>query len=148
MITAHSNQRSTTGYVFKLFNAVISWNSKRQETGALSSTEAEYMALTEGIKEAMNLSQLAKGIGLNMDSPPIIFEDNKGAISLASNASCSNRTKHINIKYHFIREKVENKEIILKYIPTAKQQADGFTKQLPKLLFIRLRSAIGMRDAE
>ncbi len=136
-------RRSTTGYVFTFNGGAISWNSKLQQTVALSSSEAEYMALAAAVQEATHLRQLMEDLGCSITNSAItIFEDNIGCIAMSSNPVFHKRTKHIAIKYHFIREKVESGEIDVKYISTNQQLADILTKPLSKQKTILLSSAI------
>jgi len=85
---------------------------------ASSITEAEYMALFEGIREALWLKSLINEIKLKLNGPINIFEDNQGCISIANNPTRHKRTKHIDIKYHFTREQIKNKLFCVKYIST------------------------------
>lgn len=133
-------RRSTTGFVFKMFeNCLISWNTMKQKSVAASSTEAEYMALFEGVREALWLKSLIKEIKLYLKGSIDIYKDNQGCISIANNPTCHKRTKHIDIKYHFTREQIEKKFICLKYISTEFQLADILMKPLPAVRFISLR---------
>ncbi|POM67427.1 RxLR effector candidate protein, partial [Phytophthora palmivora] len=125
-------RRSTTGYVFFLNGSAISWKSKRQPTVATSSTEAEYMALYNAIQEAVWLRQLLKDLGYENKGATTIYQDNQGCIALAKNPAYHTRTKHIDIKFHFLREKVESKTVELEYKPTDEMIADGFTKALAR----------------
>ena len=125
-------RRSTTGYVFFLNSGVISWNSKRQPTVATSSTEAEYMSLYSATQEAIWLRLLLKDLEYTDNAATTIFQDNQGCISLAKNPVYHARTKHLDIKFHFLREKVMDEVIVLEYKPTEEMVADGFTKALPK----------------
>lgn len=142
------DRKSTTGYLFKLYNNTISWNSKRQQSVATSSTEAEYMALYEGVKEACWLRSILSNIKLNLNEPTIIYEDNNGCIAIANNPTDHKRTKHIDIKYHFIRDKIQEKLIALEYISTGEQQADMFTKALAAVKFGLNRDKIGLQAIE
>lgn len=136
-------RRSTTGYVFTFNNGVISWGSKLQPTVALSSSEAEYMALASATQEAIHLRQLLVDLNhIVIDRPTIIFEDNIGCIALSNNPVFHKRTKHIDIKYHFVREKVEDGVIEIRYLPTNQQLADILTKPLSKQRIILLSNAI------
>lgn len=121
-------RRSTTGYVFLLHGAAISWNAKRQQTVALSTTEAEYMSLSSATQEAIWLKtlndELFSSVQIEMNC------DNKSAICLASNNMYHKRTKHISIKYHFVRERVADKSIRIKYVPTDQMIADVLTKAI------------------
>ena len=128
--TNADNRRSTTGYVFYLSGAPITWKSKLQSTVALSSCEAEYMALTAAAQEAMYLRKLSLDFGLMIDKPTTIYEDNKSAIMMSNNPSMHKASKHIDLKYHFVREAIEANIIKLEYVETKKQKADGFTKAL------------------
>lgn len=141
----NEDRRSTTRYIFQSFKSLISWNTKRQKTVAASSTEAEYMALYEAVKEALWLKSLASSIDMEIDEPITINEDNQGCIAIANNPINNKRTKHIDIKYHFSRERIQSKDIVLKFVSTEQQMANMFTKNLPYQPFIRVRLAMGMR---
>lgn len=111
------DRRSCTGYVFKMNGGAVSWNSKRQATVALSTTEAEYMGLSSATQEAMWLRQLRLDLLPNSSDQPIkIFCDNKSAISLSHSDGYNARTKHIDIRHHFIRNKIEEKKIQVEHI--------------------------------
>lgn len=139
------DRRSTTGYLFRVFeNCTISWNSKRQTSVAASSTEAEYMALFECVREAIWLRNLLESLSLIIPKPIPIFEDNNGCICIANNPTNHKRTKHIDIKYHFTREQITQHKISVQYIPTGEQLADAFTKPLPAVKFINIRNCIGL----
>lgn len=143
------DRKSTTGYIFQMFdNCTICWNTKRQSTVATSSTEAEYMALYEGIKEACWLKSLISSINVKIKLPIKIFEDNNGCIAIANNPTDHKRTKHIDVKYHFSREKIEENHVNLEYISTGDQIADMFTKSIPAVQFVRFRTRLGFAEAE
>lgn len=142
------DRKSTTGYLFKLYNNTISWNSKRQHSVATSSTEAEYMTLFEAAREACWLRSILTDLKLELQNPITIYEDNNGCISIANNPTDHKRTKHIDIKYHYIREKVKEKLITLEYIPTDKHQADMLTKRLTAVKFELNRNKIGLGKIE
>lgn len=113
------DRKSTTGYLFKMFDSnLISWNTNRQNSVAASSTEAEYIALFEAVREALWLKSLMNSVNIKLEDPIKIYEDNQGCISIANNPSCHNRSEHIDIIYHFVREQVENNVIFIEYIPT------------------------------
>lgn len=138
-------RRSTGGYVFLMCGAAISWSSKLQTAPALSSTEAEYMACTRAAQEAIWLRQLLEQLGFKQTSPTKLWGDNQGAIALAKNPQEHPRTKHIALRYHFIRFAVSDGHIILDYIPTTQMTADGLTKGLTgdkHLSFLRM---LGMK---
>ncbi|CAI7897058.1 unnamed protein product [Closterium sp. NIES-54] len=139
-----STRKSTSRYVFTLLGAAVSWQSKKQPTVALSSTEAEYMALTQGAMEAIWLRRLLAELGHPQPNPTPLFCDNQAAISLSHNAVLHGRTKHIEVKHHFIREAVEKGEIKLTYVSTKAQPADFFTKPLPKDSFRACCERVGL----
>ncbi|XP_044585033.1 secreted RxLR effector protein 161-like [Cotesia glomerata] len=136
-------RRSRSGYVFMLNNAPLSWCSKKQNIVSLSTTEAEYIALGHGVKEAIWLKRMLKELGIQCGSVPMNV-NNQSAIKLASNPEFHKRTKHIEVRYHFIREVVEKGTIVLAYVKTQEQLADIFTKPLPKhqLQYIRQKLRI------
>ena len=99
--------KATTGYLRFYNEGVLSWNSRLQPTVAKSSTEAEYIALSSAYDEAVWLRQLFTDLGCPPSHPTTIFEDNQGSIDCANNPVHHKRTKHINVSYHAIREKIE-----------------------------------------
>ena len=134
-------RRSTTGYVYMLAGGCISWRSQLQKTVALSSCEAEYMALTAAAKEAMYFSKLLKDLNINYNST-LIHEDNQGAIAMAQNPCAHDTAKHIAIKEHFIRDCIDDNVIQLKYISTEEMLADCLTKELSKIKLYNFRDII------
>ncbi|GJZ93622.1 retrotransposon protein, putative, ty1-copia subclass [Tanacetum coccineum] len=122
--------RSITGYVFMVHGCVVSWKATLQHVVALSTIETEYMALTEAVKESIWLKGLLIELGVNLRSV-VVNCDNESAIHLSRNAIFHERTKHINLRYHFIREIVESKEIEVVKIGTKNNAADAFTKVVP-----------------
>ena len=130
------DRKSTSGYIFQVFGNTISWNTKKQSTISLSSTEAELIALTHASKEALWLSSLLDEIGIE-SKPVTIFEDNQPCISLVHENRISQRIKHIDIKYLFIRDHIKNDNLKVKWISTENQVADIFTKPLASISFKR-----------
>lgn len=137
-------RRSTTGYVFTLGGGAISWSSRLQPTVAASTTEAEYMAAAYAIKEGLWLRTLLSELGLDT-STVTIRADNQSAIKLLKNPVFSMRSKHIDIIYHFARERVMRKDITFKYISTNEMVADILTKPLGTAKFDYCRSAMGVK---
>ena len=129
------NRRSVSGYVIYLNNCPIAWKSRGQKTVALSSTEAEYIALSEVSTEIIFISEVLKFMEVSISYPIEINVDNVGAIYLAKNASTTTRTKHIDIRYHFIREHVDNGKIRIKFVRSEDNTADIMTKNLSGELF-------------
>lgn len=134
--------RSTSGFVFSFGASPITWYSKKQPTVALSSTEAEYQALSEAAREAVWLRTLLGDYRLESQEPILINCDNECSIRLARNPVFHSKTKHFTVHYHFAREKLDNGEINVTYIPTGEQLADLFTKPLGKSLFEKFRNKL------
>lgn len=137
-------RRSTTGYAFVLGGGVITWRSQRQRTVALSTAEAEYMAACEGAKEAFWLRQLLDDMGFDQNSATKLFVDNQSTIRMIRNPEFHHRTKHIDVRVHFIRELVEDEVIDLEYCPSENQLADVFTKPLVTQKFNRNIQCLGI----
>ena len=138
------DRHSTTGNVFMLGGGAISWISKKQSVVALSTAEAEYIALSSATQEVIWLRRLLTDLHLPENGPTKIWEDNQGAIAISKNPVAHGRTKHIDIRHHFVREAVCNKVVDVKYCPTEVMVADIFTKALPRDRFERLRGQIGL----
>ncbi len=112
-------RKSKSGYIFMMSGGPLSHQSKLQNTVALSSTEAEYMATTEAEKEELWVAPFLACLGFRLPSQPVdLRADNKGAISLTENSEFHRKTKHIEVRWHWIREKVEAKGIAISYIST------------------------------
>ena len=138
------DRKSTSGYVFQVGGTAISWRSKKQACVALSTAEAEYIALASTAQELLWLQQLLADLQREPAKPMVIFEDNQSAISIAKNPQFHGRTKHIAIKYHFIREQVSNGKVELKYCKTNDMIADFMTKGLSGEQFEKLRLMAGV----
>jgi ribonuclease HI len=137
-------RRSTTGYVFILNGGAISWSSRRQPTVAASTTEAEYMAAAYAIKEALWIRTLFSDLKLNVDTITI-RADNQSAIKLLKNPITSLRSKHIDVIYHFARERVARKDVTFEYVKTEHMIADILTKATPETKFAYCRSGMGVQ---
>ena len=143
-----NTRKSTSGYIFQIGGATVSWCSRKQSAVAKSSTEAEYVALSSATQEAIWLRRLMKDLGNITDKPTTIFQDNQGAIELAKNDIYHNRTKHIDICHHFVCERVFSEEIKVIYCPSDSMVADIMTKGLPKSSFEKLRREIGIQNID
>jgi hypothetical protein len=137
-----SDRRSTSGIVVFLGNNPITWLSKKQHTVSWSSTEAEYRSLATGAAELAWLCQVLCDLRLFLPSAPLIWCDNTSALALASNPVFHGRTKHIEVDYHYVREKVVRGDLSLQFISTHDQLADIFTKALPSTQFLLLCSKL------
>lgn len=136
-------RRSLTGYVFTLSGCAISWKATLQSTVALSTTEAEYMAAAEAVKEAIWLRGLVSDLGLLQDTS-VVYCDSQSAIHLTKNQMYHERTKHIDVRYHFIRDIILQGDIAVKKIATADNPADMMTKPIPVLKFKHCLGLIGV----
>ena len=139
------DRKSTSGYCFSMSNGLVSWRSNKQPCVALSTAEAEFVALASAAQEAVWLKLLLSYIDPDCNDDSIsINEDNQSAICIAKNPKNNGRTKHIDIKYNFIRELINDGKINVNYCPTYSMLADIFTKGLPAARFIMLRESLGM----
>lgn len=123
-------RKSTSGYAFYLGSGVFSWSSKKQQVVALSIAEAEYMAAISSATQALWLRRMLGFLQHKQDNPTIIFCDSKSAIELTKNPVFHGRSKHIDIKFYFIHDLVQDKEMVIEYCKTGEQVTDVFTKPL------------------
>lgn len=136
------DRRSTSGYVFFFAGGPISWKVRKQTIVALSSVEAEYLSATEATKQALHHRTLLRELGMAQAGPTVIKADNQGCIALTENPVHHDRTKHFDIRHHFVREKVQEGSVVLDYLPTGEMIADIMTKALPMPAFVKLKGAI------
>lgn len=140
------DRKSCTGYVFISQGGAISWCSRRQQTVALSTAEAEYMAMSSAAQEALWLRQLHVEFGQPLTGPLQIFSDNQSAIKLSANDCYLPRSKHIDIRYHFLREHVHNLNIKFYYCRGDKMIADILTKGTTEHKNLYCISKMGLRS--
>lgn len=144
------DRRSFSGFVFKLSGGAITWGCRKQTSTALSSTEAEYMAISEAGKEAVYLRALLFEILknpndiLDFSKGVLVYNDNQSAQKIVANQVFHKRTKHIDVKYHYIRELVSDKRIDLKYMPSSEMVADICTKPLPVVKHVFCTENLGL----
>jgi hypothetical protein len=127
----------------KLAGGIFVWNSCAQKTVALSSTEAEYMSLSDTSRQLVWVKNLLIELGIQL-SPIPLYGDNQGSIFLASNPVQEKRIKHIDLRYHFIRDVVRLKQVELFFIEGAENPADMFTKNLGRVKFLKFREQLGL----
>ena len=144
---SQSDRHAISGNVFILFGGAISWFSKRQEIIALSTTEGEYVAATHAAKEALWLRKLFAELFKPLEEPTTLYCDNQSAIALTKDDQFHARTKHIDIRFHFIRLVCQKGYVHLIYCPTAEMTADILTKALPSLKVKHFANALGLRAA-
>jgi hypothetical protein len=129
------DRKSIGGWACYFSDCLISWSSSRQNIVAKSSCEAEYIAAGDAVGEALWLQQLLSELRIEIEGKVTIFIDNKAAMGLAKNPIDHKRTKHIHLRYHFIRDHILKEDIVLVYIPTAENIADLFTKATSFAIF-------------
>ena len=141
-----NDRKSTSGYVFTVAGAAVSWRAKKQKLVSLSTVEAEYIGYSEAACEAVWLKRVYDEIRGEVMAPKplMLFCDNQGAIEITRNPKFHERTKHINIKYDFIRSPVEDNKLSLNYIATSNQTADITTKGLTCDLHWKRVHGLGM----
>lgn len=141
----HQARKSTSGFCFQLHGGLVAWASKRQRSVALSTTDSEFYAASEGSRDAIWLKSVLAELGIDVGAVPI-FCDSKCAISVVEDPINHQRVKHIDIKYFFIRDQQELGRIKMFPIPSRLQIADILTKPLPKKTFEFLRGMMGIHD--
>lgn len=139
--TGDLNGRSTSGILIKLFDDVIFWRTKKQTHVALSSAEAEYIAMSLGCKEVVSIREMCKRF-IQVNIIPIMYEDNKAAINIAKSED-SQTLKHIvKLCFHYIRFEISKRNIIIKWVSTKNQLADALTKPLGSLKFNEFKNLV------
>ncbi|KAJ0491190.1 putative RNA-directed DNA polymerase [Helianthus annuus] len=144
--TDREDCRSTTGTAFYFSGNLITWSSQKQKTVALSSCEAEFMAATSVACQALWLRSLLSELTGKETQKVLLLVDNESAIALMKNPVFHGRSKHIDTKFHFIRECVEREQIEVKHVSGELQKADTLTKALPRIKFDEMRSLVGVED--
>ncbi|KXJ75903.1 hypothetical protein RP20_CCG010795 [Aedes albopictus] len=139
-----SDRKSTSGYLFRFAGGSISWSSKKQTCVTLSSTEAEYVALAECLQEFRWVRRILDDFDIKLSSPVVVFEDNQGVIKQSNSPTISRRSKHIETKFHFVRDLLQNGEIDIRYCPTDAMIADMMTKPLQSVKLKGFREAAGV----
>jgi hypothetical protein len=142
------DSKSTSAYVYTLFGGPISWKSQKQSVVTTSTTEAEYIGLSNASREALYLTQLLHDFRLDstLYDPAVLYGDNQASIALSKNPKFHERAKHICVHYHLIRDLVDTKKIDLRYKSTSEMIADSLTKALPRPAGVRHRWEMGLRQ--
>jgi hypothetical protein len=141
-------RKSTSGMLFFLGNSLVTWQSQKQSVVAKSTCEVEYIAAAVGACQGVWFARLY-GELMNKAAPPVtMFIDNKSAISLCKNLVLHEKSKHIDLRYHFIHDYVEKGTIAVEYIGTGEQKTDILTKAIGRVCFEELRGKIGIVDTQ
>lgn len=138
------DRKSTSGHVFFLGKNLITWSSQKQKIVALSSCEAEYVAIAAATCQGLWLSRLLEDITGTSPAQFKLLVDNKSAIALSKNPVHHDRSKHIDVKFHFVRDCMEKKQVEIDHVGTQDQLADALTKALGRVRFIEMRQRLGM----
>ncbi|CAG7639035.1 unnamed protein product [Allacma fusca] len=141
-------RKSTSGFVVMLNSSIITWSSQKQPCVSLSSTEAEYIALTSGAREIVWLRSFLEEMGYPQKGPTSILVDNQSAIRLTKNPEMHARTKHIDVRFHYVRELEANQLVHVEYVPTEDQLADSLTKPLLKGKLQHKRNRLGINNED
>nr|CAE04466.3 OSJNBa0029L02.7 [Oryza sativa Japonica Group] len=141
------DRKSTTGVLYMLGKSLISWQSQKQKVVALSSCEAEYIAATTAACQGIWLTRLLAELIGEEPSQTVMKVDNKSAINLCKNPVLHERSKHIDTRYHFIRECVEKKQIAVEYVRSEDQLADILRKPVGRVRFLEVRKKMGLEPA-
>ena len=144
--TDKTDRKSRSGFIFELNGGPVSWQSRKQKTVALSTMEAEYIALSDTVSEAIWWQQFLREVGIRETSktPIKIHVDNQSCIAFATNAGSSGRAKHIDLRHHFVKDMVEENKVKLTHVNSEDNSSDIFTKPLPREQFERLRNKLHM----
>nr|CAN68477.1 hypothetical protein VITISV_029627 [Vitis vinifera] len=140
------DRRSTTGYCTFLGGNLVTWRSKKQNVVARSSTESKFRVIAQGLCELLWLKIILDDLRIKWDGPMKLYCDNKSAINIAHNPIQHDRTKHIEIDRHFIKEKLEERVVCMSYVPSEHQLVDILTKGLNSSMFHDLVLKLGMED--
>ena len=146
--TGKVDRKSISGYVFLFGESLVSCSSKKQTVVALSSMEAEYIALSSSTQEGIWLRNLLTSISFPPNDPTTIKQDNQATITFSETNKISQRSKHIDVRHYFVKQAIEDSQIMLEYIPSKENLEDIFTKLLGKEQFEYLWTKLGVTQRQ
>lgn len=141
-----ADRKSNSGYIFIVYGAAVSWACRKQSCVALSTTEAEFVALSEACQEAFWLKRLVTGMDCAIDQPITVYEDNQSCLRLIKEEKLSNRTKHIDTRRNFVKDYIDKGIVACEYCPTESMVADILTEPLPAPKHRELTKECGLHD--
>jgi hypothetical protein len=141
-------RKSTTGVIFFLANSLITWQSMKQKVVAQSSYESDYIAAANATCQTLWLARVLAEVQGSAPSTPLLRVDNKSAIALIKNLVLYGQSKHIEVKYHLVREFAKNGRMKVEFIRSEEQLDDILTKPLGRVKFLKLRTKIGIIDVD
>lgn len=144
--TDTDDRKSRTGYVLTLNGGAVAWKSNKQATVALSTLEAEYMAMSRAAQEVIHVTALLEFFEYGLEAPITVYGDNQACNSIAKDPKHHDRVKHVDIRHHFLRERVQQKQLIIEYVDTHLQLADGLTKAVNGNVVETMWHGIGMLE--
>ncbi|KXJ69469.1 hypothetical protein RP20_CCG026912 [Aedes albopictus] len=140
----HRDRKSKSGHLIMFGGGVIQWSSRKQSCVALSSTEAELVALAEGCQELIWTKRLLEDVGVSSSDPVVVYEDNQSCIKLVESDRMERKTKHIETRFYFVRDLHQQRQIDLQYCPSEEMLADLLTKPLHRVRLETLRKQLGV----
>lgn len=143
-----THRKSMSGTLCQVFGASVSWSSRKQDVVAISTTESEYYALAETIREVIWLKELLTDFKILTQNPIPVFVDSQSCIKMVTNEKFSNRTKHIAVRYQFAKDHVNKRNVELRYVPTDENIADLLTKPLAGTKTKMLRELANLQDVK
>jgi hypothetical protein len=143
-----ADRKSRTGYIFMHSGAPVVWVTRKQDVVAASSAEAEYIAANESLKEGLYLVKVLADLGEQQPGPIRLMVDNKSAITIAEKEGFHRRTKHMDLKYHFLKDRYQQGQVQLEYIATKEQVADYLTKRVTREVFLCNRELAGVQEVK
>ena len=146
----HETRKSMSGYVAMMGGAAVAWSARQQEVVALSSAESEYISMCHGARETVWLRRLVSGMKVvqGMDEPTMMLADNQAAKALAYNSAVNRRNKHIDVRFHYTRQVIEDGILKPRYCSTDEMAADMLTKPLGRVKLQKFRSEVGLDETK